>query len=161
MAEANEGLKTTERLAWLGFLLFLVVVLAIYIGRGLGLEHDVQEANQRLLEAQIRLAHHTQGDITRPAAVGLTQLERQRLQQRGFARPEEQLRTHLLTQTALIPHTSLLGGTWYFLDEEIHLLNDRWVLAAFEDGHVRGKMLLEYRLAPGSITWQVLESYVE
>jgi hypothetical protein len=157
----SEGLKFTERLAWLGFMLFFVVVLAIYIARGIGLERDVTEANRELLETQMRLAQYTRDEVPRPAAVGLTNAQIQAMQRRGIARPEPQLRRDLTEQPELIPHEPVLGGNMYFVPEGIHILNDRWVLATFEDGHIRGQMLLEYEVVHGNVVWQVIESYLE
>ncbi|WP_418081374.1 hypothetical protein [Thioalkalivibrio nitratireducens] len=158
---STEGLKFTERLAWLGFMLFFVVVLAIYVARGIGLERDVAEANRELLDAQMQLAQYTQHEVPRPAEVGLTNAQVQAMQRRGIARPELQLARSLLEQPELISHAPVLGGQMYFVPDGIHVLNDRWVLATFEDGHVRGQMLLEYDVAHGNVTWQVLESYLE
>jgi hypothetical protein len=158
---SSEGLKFTERLAWLGFMLFFVVVLAIYIARGIGLERDVTEANRELLETQMRLAQYTRDEVPRPAAVGLTNAQIQAMQRRGIARPEPQLRRDLTEQPDLIPHEPVLGGNMYFVPEGIHILNDRWVLATFEDGHIRGQMLLEYEVVHGNVVWQVIESYLE
>ncbi|TVP83859.1 MAG: hypothetical protein EA347_11815 [Thioalkalivibrio sp.] len=159
--ENAQGLKFTERLAWVGFMLFFVIVLAIYVARGVGLEQDLTEANQELLETQMRLAQYTRHEVPRPADVGLTNAQIQAMQRRGIARPETQLRRNLAEQPELIPHEPVLGGSMYFVPEGIHVLNDRWVLATFEDGHIRGQMLLEYDVAHGNVTWQVIESYLE
>ena len=156
-----KGLQFTERLVWLGFMLFFVIVLAIYVARGIGLEQDVTEANRALLDAQMQLARYTRDEVPRPADVGLTNAQIQAMQRRGIARPELQLRRALVAQPELIPHEPVLGGQMYFVPEGIHVLNDRWVLATFEDGHIRGQMLLEYDVAHGSVTWQVIESYLE
>jgi len=163
MAEPENAanLKFTERLAWLGFMLFFVVVLAIYIARGIGLERDVTQTNRELLEAQIRLAQYTQHEVPRPVHLGLTNAQVQAMQRRGIARPEPQLRDSLMAQPQLIPHEPVLGGQMHFLPEGIHVLNDRWVLATFEDGHVRGHMLLEYEVLHGNVTWQAVDSYLE
>ena len=156
-----EGLRFTERLAWLGFMLLFVIVLAIYIARGIGLEQDLTEANRALLEAQMQLARYTRDEVPRPADVGLTNAQIQAMQRRGIARPELQLRRDLAAQPELIPHEPVLGGRMQFVPEGIHVLNDRWVLATFEDGHIRGQMLLAYDIAHGNVTWQVIESYLE
>lgn len=163
MSEENngDGLKFTERLAWLGFMLFFVVVLAIYVARGIGLERDVTAANRELLQTQMRLAQYTRDEVPRPAALGLTNAQIQAMQRRGIARPEVQLRNDLARQPELIPHDPVLGGSMYFLPDGIHILNDRWVLATFEDGHIRGHMLLEYEVVHGNVMWQVIESYLD
>jgi hypothetical protein len=156
-----QGLRFTERLVWLGFMLFFVIVLAIYVARGIGLEQDVTDANRALLDAQMQLARYTRDEVPRPADVGLTNAQIQAMQRRGIARPEPQLRRDLAAQPELIPHEPVLGGQMHFVPEGIHVLNDRWVLATFEDGHIRGQMLLAYDVAHGNVTWQVIESYLE
>jgi hypothetical protein len=160
MADTPEGLRFTERVAWVGFLLFFVVILAIYIARGIGLERDVTAANQALLEAQIRLSQYTRGEVPRPPSVGLTNAQRHELQRRGVARPEEQFRLSLERNTHLIPHEPVHGGSWHFPPDDIHILSDRWVLAHFEDGHLRGSLLLEYEAVHGNILWQVVDSFL-
>ena len=156
-----EGLRFTERLVWLGFMLFFVIVLAIYIARGIGLEQDLTEANRALLETQMQLARYTRDEVPRPADIGLTNAQIQAMQRRGIARPELQLRRDLAAQPELIPHDPVLGGQMHFVPEGIHVLNDRWVLATFEDGHIRGRMLLEYDVLQGNVMWQVIESHLE
>ena len=63
----------------------------------------------------------------------------------------------------LIPYEGVLGGQMGFYDENgIQILDSRWVLADFEDGHIAGRMLLEYQVSnEGQISWKVLNSYLE
>jgi|SRR5690554_4089383 len=77
--------------------------------------------------------------------------------------PKEKIIDNLVSRPDLIPHEAVLGGTMGFYDvNDIHLLNDKWVLAAFEDGHIGGYMLLEFEIAADdSIDWQVMGSYLE
>ena len=58
----------------------------------------------------------------------------------------------------IIPLEPVLGGTMGFYNaQDIHILNDRWVYALFEDGHYGGYILLEYtRNADGSLDWSVI-----
>ncbi len=156
-----ENLKFTERLAWLGFMLFFVVVLAIYVGRGLALEREVTAANMELLEAQMRLAEYTRHEVPRPVQIGLTNNQMRDLQRRGLNRPEDNLRQSLMQQPELIPHEPVLGGSMYFVPDGIFILNDRWVLANFEDGHLRGQTLLEYDVINAQPAWDVIDSYVQ
>ncbi len=53
----------------------------------------------------------------------------------------------------------VLGGTMgFYTEENITVLNDRWVHAWFEDGHVGGEMLLLYTFEEdGSISWTLLD----
>jgi hypothetical protein len=46
---------------------------------------------------------------------------------------------------------------FYFYDG-IHILNEKWVFAYFEDGHIAGAMLLRYEIdEDGNIGWEVLD----
>lgn len=51
----------------------------------------------------------------------------------------------LKAQPEAIPLQAELGGTMFFTD--IKTLNDEWVYAAYEDGHVGGSALFAYRMA--------------
>lgn len=54
---------------------------------------------------------------------------------------------------------AVLGGTMgFYSPDNIEVLNDRWVLAWFEDGHIGGEALLRYRFTEdGSIEWSLVE----
>ncbi len=85
--------------------------------------------------------------------------EIQRLQERGLEDPVNDLRDDLMGHPELIPYEGVLGGTMGFVRSRIALLSLRWVYAEFEDGHIAGRCLLEYDVAPGGrITWRVIES---
>ncbi len=53
----------------------------------------------------------------------------------------------------------VLGGTLGFYSrEDIHVLNDRWVLAWFEDGHIGGELLLKYEIdGDRNVHWTLLD----
>lgn len=74
--------------------------------------------------------------------------------------PIDYLKKDLVKRKDLIPYKGILGGTMGFYDENnIHVLNRRWVFAQFEDGHIGGQMLLEYEiLKDGKINWKVIDS---
>ena len=155
------GMKNSERLVWLGFMLFFVIALAIYIARGTGLEQDLAEANQELLRAQMQLQQYTRHEIPRPVEIGLTNAHIQDLQRRGMARPQERLADDLAGQPELIPHEPEEGDSFAFRTDGIHVLNDRWVLANFEGEQAHGQLLLAYEVVHGNVHWEVLESSVE
>ncbi|AHK80226.1 hypothetical protein M911_14895 [Ectothiorhodospira haloalkaliphila] len=161
MSEKSRFLPHAERLVWFGFMLFLLITAMIYIHRGIGLERDVQQAHQEILALQMRLNEVTSGQVAQPAAVGLTQGQERRLRRLGLNQPREDLLNDLVQQPELIDHDPVLGGTLFFVPDETHVLNDRWVLATFEDGHIRGQMLLEYEVAFGTIDWRVLDSVLD
>lgn len=153
--------RTAERMVWASFMVFLVVVLFIYMLRGAGLEKDVTAANEENLRLQLQLARYMDREVPMPVQAGLTRGQAQRLQRLGLSEPVPQLRDDLAGQPELISHEPVLGGSMYFVPDGIHVLNDRWVLAIFEDGHIRGQALLRYEVAHGNITWQMMDSYLE
>lgn len=59
----------------------------------------------------------------------------------------------LAKKPELIGFDGVLGGTMFFWS--IHLLNDQWVYAEFEDGHIGGTGIYEYTIEEnGMITWK-------
>ena len=73
------------------------------------------------------------------------------------------IKKNLMEHPELIPHEPVLGGTMGFYGPgAINVLNARWVLADYEDGHIAGAMLLEYGISDdGSLTWRVIDSYLK
>lgn len=61
----------------------------------------------------------------------------------------------------LIMYKGVLGGEMNFVVEESILLNDRFVFAYFEDGHIAGYSLLSYNVDSNlSIDWKVIKSFL-
>jgi hypothetical protein len=58
--------------------------------------------------------------------------------------PETFILTSLERNAQLIPEESVLGGTMRFIDTEI--LNQRFIWAAYEDGHIAGEAIFQYKL---------------
>lgn len=59
----------------------------------------------------------------------------------------------LAEKPEMIGFDGVLGGTMFFWS--IHLLNDQWVYAEFEDGHIDGSGIYEYTIDEnGLITWK-------
>jgi len=58
--------------------------------------------------------------------------------------PETFILESLERNQQLIPQKSVLGGTMRFVDTEI--LNERFIWAAYEDGHVAGEAIFQYKL---------------
>lgn len=84
------------------------------------------------------------------------------LVKKGLNDPVREIRNALVKDPGLIGSSAVLGGNlgFYFRDG-IHILNDRWVFAYFEDGHVAGALLLRYDVSPGGeISWDVLDEYL-
>ena len=86
----------------------------------------------------------------------LSQSDLQRLQQKGLQNPETDLMNDLnRKQSRLIPAEGTLGGTMAIRDSRI--LNDRYAMAYYEDGHNGGYMLLKYTVNNGNINWTVVD----
>ena len=85
------------------------------------------------------------------------------LARQGISNPEEELVADLMQHSELITYDGIMGGSMgFYSPKDIHILSSRWVLASFEDGHIGGNMLLEYRVDPGrNISWKVLSAYLE
>lgn len=67
------------------------------------------------------------------------------LANKGISEPVTLLRDSLRERPDLIPVEGVLGGTMNFYDREaIHVLNDQWIFATFEDGHIMGQIILGY-----------------
>ncbi|GAB3535440.1 hypothetical protein GCM10027443_24550 [Pontibacter brevis] len=87
----------------------------------------------------------------------LSESDIRRLQQKGLQNPETDLMNDLnRKQSRLIPAEGTLGGTMAIRDSRI--LNDRYALAYYEDGHTGGYMLLKYTVSNGNINWNVIDN---
>jgi len=82
------------------------------------------------------------------------------LRRAGLSDPVHQLRTDLMAHRELIPFKGVHGGTMGFYHaEHIALLDDRWVYAWFDDGHMPGSCLLAYEVLPDTtIHWTVIRA---
>lgn len=80
------------------------------------------------------------------------------LKEKGLINPVEDLRNDLIKEGALIKRKGVLGGSMgFYLPEAIHVLNENWVMAYFEDGHIAGVLLLKFDVQNGEISWEVLD----
>lgn len=87
----------------------------------------------------------------------LSENDIRKLRQKGLRNPETDLMNDLnRKQSQLIPAEGVLGGTMAIRDSRI--LNDRYAIAYFEDGHKGGHMVLKYEVNNGNINWRVLDS---
>lgn len=87
----------------------------------------------------------------------LSQSDAQKLQRKGLKNPETDLMNDLnRKQSQLITEKGTMGGTMTIRDSRI--LNDRYALAYYEDGHNGGYMLLKYTVNNGTINWTVVDS---
>jgi len=93
---------------------------------------------------------------------GLNDYHVDNLKEKGLKNPTEDLLSDLEKQENLIPFKGTLGGTMYFLRENALILNQKWIFAPFEDGHICGSLILEYRVKKnGKISWKVISSHLD
>jgi hypothetical protein len=71
-----------------------------------------------------------------------------------------ELKRDLMSKPDVITVPGVLGGTMrIFSESDIRILNESWVYAQFDDGHIQAAGLFEYtRARDGSIRWKLLES---
>jgi hypothetical protein len=87
----------------------------------------------------------------------LSESDIKKLKAKGLRSPEADLMNDLnRKQRQLIPTEGTMGGTMTIRDSRI--LNDRYALAYYEDGHDGGYMVLRYEVNNGNINWRVVDS---
>lgn len=111
------------------------------------LQHELDRAQRDLTRARFRVEELERA--SRPDWIDTTDVLL--LRERGLASPVDSLKADLERHTDLIPYPGELGGRMFFTD--IRILDGRWAYAEFEDGHVGGRMLLEYRVRDGRVRW--------
>jgi hypothetical protein len=124
--------------------------------------------NKKMVEVEIKAAVTDEdGNPSYVYQGGLTDIVIQKSKENNAVKQlDNQVKdivSDLMKHPELIPHKGVLGGTMGFYSEQnIKVLNSKWVLAQFEDGHIGGWMLLEYKvLKSGSISWKVIDSFLE
>lgn len=127
---------------------------------------DLQGENRQLraradsLEQQLAIARqeNSRDSVRAASATMLDEADLAWLKSRGLNNPEDDLKRDLLQSRNILPQKGVLGGTMRFTEDGIRVLNRKWVLAYFEDGHNAGNALLTYRINNGKITWKVIHS---
>jgi hypothetical protein len=75
----------------------------------------------------------------------------------GLEDPPNEIDQSLRERPEFIPYKGVLGGTMHF--QHIFILNDKWVYATFEDGHIGGSAVFEYAVGPRqAISWKLVSS---
>lgn len=82
------------------------------------------------------------------------------MKRQGLDNPVQNLKEDLMQHKELIAREGVHGGEMQFYSkEDIFILNRKWVLAYYEDGHNAGAMLLAYDVKQGGrINWKVIAS---
>jgi hypothetical protein len=100
--------------------------------------------------------HGAEAD-TREARDAIQDDEIEELRHAGLADPVRDLEADLMKHPELIPYPGVEGGHMGFYSaDDIRILGGHWVFARFEDGHIGGTILLEYKVDSGRITWKKL-----
>ncbi|GAU78502.1 hypothetical protein [Fusibacter sp. 3D3] len=78
------------------------------------------------------------------------------IEKMGITDPN-QLSEDLMNKPELIPYEGVLGGTMAFT--QVYLISDQWAFAKFEDGHIMGSGLYQYKVGSDhSITWELVKA---
>ncbi|WP_299824205.1 hypothetical protein [uncultured Pontibacter sp.] len=91
----------------------------------------------------------------------LSESDMQRLKRKGLRNPETDLMNDLnRKQRTLIPAEGSMGGSMggTMAIRDSRILNDRYALAYYEDGHNGGYIVLKYEVNNGNITWKVVDN---
>lgn len=169
-------MKNKERVLWIGS---LVIILAISIFVVLQYQSSLRNLEEKvtsLSNDNTKLQRQNgdyasqvgelEGEIEKRNEIIKTQhsfdeVTMSALQVKGFNGQLKDIVSDLKTHSELIPYKGVLGGTMGFYgDNDIHVLTNSWVLAYFSDGHIGGYMLLRYGINNGSISWEVIDSYL-
>jgi hypothetical protein len=73
----------------------------------------------------------------------------------------EALAIALLRRPDLIPFEGVLGGTFYYLEDTLRPLTDRYLYVTVEDGHIQGHLLMEYTETADGYAFEVLDGYLD
>ena len=84
------------------------------------------------------------------------------LKKNGLVDPVAQIVNDLASHPEIIDEEGVVGGTMGFYDKSgIVILNERWVYAPYDDGHIIGYLIAEYNVAKGGkIKWKLVSKYI-
>lgn len=157
------NIRSVHILPWLVTAALALVSLTLFLKLHLAREHlRVCEVESGELREQLDVANLAPLlSIQREIQPRLSEFELLRLRRKGLANPVFDLIQDLSQRQDLIPAEAFFGGSMHIITGETFVLSDRWVLAGFEDGHVRGNLWLEYDVdQAGRISWRVLGWYM-
>jgi hypothetical protein len=99
-------------------------------------------------------------DYPRLKLFEISEHEVSKLQKKGYKDPKKDFLDNLIQQKNLIPYEGILGGTMRIHD--CLILNKKWVIACFDDGHIGGELLLEYSIKNNYvIEWKRIGAYLD
>lgn len=149
-----------------GILVVLLVIIYLSVqnmqelqGQLDNCHQEVRQLEDQLDEQAAKLQHRDEEDDNLVSFKPFSDYELRRFAEKQITEPISFLRDRLQDRPDLIPTEAVLGGTMNFYDREaIHVLNDKWVFATFEDGHIMGQILLGYDIdADLEIEWGVID----
>lgn len=161
--EEESGYTARQNYIWFGALVILFAVAVFMLIRMIQLNSEISDyhrTNSLLVERVDSLVNQL-GHLPPPKSqrLLLSAYDIQQMKEKGLTNPVQDLITDLRMHPELIPYESVLGGEMRFFKDEIYVLTSKWVLAYFEDGHIAGKILLEYSVDEnGAISWQVIQA---
>lgn len=82
--------------------------------------------------------------------------EGRKLMDQGIINPSEYIADQLKDQPEIIPMKAVLGGKMHFLN--VQILGREWIIADYEDGHVLGKALFQYKVnKDGKVDFKLIQ----
>jgi len=76
--------------------------------------------------------------------------------------PARRILEDLARHPELIPFAGVQGGTMRFHPAQSAVISPEWAYGYFEDGHIAGRGLFEFRLEPGGrIAWKRLAAQLD
>jgi hypothetical protein len=122
--------------------------------------HERVDTLEALSDVGMLQADSLRARITTLVDFPIQELDICLLRERGLKDPVQDVIADLLRHPEIIPYPGVLGGRMDFYDRDrIRVLNDSWVYAGFDDGHIVGDAIFGYRVGPGGkISWRVIAS---
>lgn len=150
-----------ERIFWLVCVIIAGLAAAFFWMTGTQNAEKLGVANGRNTKHLATIDSLRARALLEPKAVGvksnLHKSDILLLKRKGLKRPVDDLIEDLMGRRDLIPIDGVLGGTMAFVKSEMVILNDKWVIASFDDGHMLGRALLEYEVSEdGKISWGMI-----
>ena len=154
-----------ERFFWITFSVILVVLAFVLFLKNISYKSKLisTQQHEKMLTTEIEDLKNSLDESEKllKSQSLLRNWDLKRLKEKGLRDPIKDIITDLIKHKELIPYKGVLGGVMHFYESGIYVLTPKWVYAYFEDGHIAGRMLLEYQVSDeGKISWRVVDSYL-
>ena len=155
-----------ERFFWIGLCIVFVIAIFVLLFNNFSAQSELRDSREKgeLLSEQIGTLEDSLKQLEKRLrdVPALNSWDIDKFKEKGLQNPSEDLITDLRNHRELIPYKGVLGGTMRFWPTGIHILTSKWVFAYFEDGHIGGHMIFEYKVSnDGKIYWRVIDSYLD